>query len=48
MAFVSDVLAIEKQGAVGILWLDRPEKYNAMSTELWSSFPAALDELLED
>ena len=48
MAFVSDVLAIEKQGAVGILWLDRPEKYNAMSTELWSSFPAALDELLGD
>ena len=48
MAFVSDVLAIEKQGAVGILWLDRPEKYNAMSTELWLSFSAALDELLAD
>ena len=48
MTFISDVLAIEKQGAVGILWLDRPEKYNAMSTDLWSGFPAALDALLAD
>ncbi len=48
MLFSSEVLSIEKQGAVGILWLDRAEKYNALSTELWSGFPDALDELAAD
>lgn len=42
------VLSIEKQGAVGILWLDRADKYNALSTELWSGFQGALDELCSD
>ena len=48
MAFVSEVLSIEKQGAVGILWLDRADKYNALSTELWSALPNALNELAAD
>lgn len=48
MAFISEVLSIEKQGAVGILWLDRADKYNALSTELWSALPDALHELAED
>jgi enoyl-CoA hydratase len=48
MAFSSEVLSIEKQGAVGILWLDRADKYNALSTELWSGLPNALDELAAD
>ena len=48
MAFSSEVLSIEKQGAVGILWLDRGDKYNALSTELWSAIPIALDELAAD
>ena len=48
MAFLSEVLSIEKQGAVGILWLDRADKYNALSTELWSALPNALNELAAD
>lgn len=48
MAFSSDVLSIEKTGAVATLWLDRPEKRNALSTELWQGLPAALDELAGD
>lgn len=48
MAFLSEVLSIEKHGAVGILWLDRAAKYNALSTELWSGLPNALNELAAD
>jgi enoyl-CoA hydratase len=48
MAFSSEVLSIEKHGAVGILWLDRADKYNALSTELWSALADALSELLAD
>lgn len=48
MAFSSEVLSIEKQGAVGVLWLDRADKYNALSTELWSALPDALCELSAD
>ena len=48
MALSTKLLTIEKQGAVGILWLDRADKYNALSTELWSGFQGALDELCSD
>jgi enoyl-CoA hydratase len=48
MAFSSNVLSIEKKGAVGTLWLDRPEKRNALSTELWQGLPDALDALASD
>ena len=45
MTFSSNVLSIEINGPVGILWLDRPEKRNAMSHEMWTAFPAAISEL---
>lgn len=48
MQFSSDVLSIERKGAVGTLWLDRPEKRNAMSQDLWKGLPAALDALTQD
>jgi len=48
MSFSSNVLSIEKQGQVGIVWLDRESKYNALSTELWSAIPSALDALSSD
>jgi enoyl-CoA hydratase len=48
MGFSSNVLSIEKDGAVGTLWLDRPEKRNALSTELWQGLPDALDALASD
>ena len=48
MSFSSSVLSIEKQGRVGIIWLDRQSKYNALSTELWSAIPHGLAALCED
>lgn len=48
MAFQSDVLSIEKKGRIGTLWLDRPEKRNAMSGELWGGLPGAIEALCED
>ena len=45
MTFSSNVLSIECNGPVGTLWLDRPEKRNAMSQEMWTSLPAAISEL---
>jgi len=46
--FRSDVIALEKQGSVGTLWLDRPEKRNALSRELWGNLPRALEALRND
>jgi enoyl-CoA hydratase len=48
MAFSSDALTIEVAGHVGTLWLDRPDKRNAMSTEMWSDLPRAMAELAAD
>ena len=48
MSFSSDVLSIERNGAVGTLWLDRPDKRNAMSPALWKGLPEALAALTED
>lgn len=48
MRFESDVLSIERHDHVGMLWLDRPEKRNAMSRDLWQSLPRAIDALLSD
>ncbi len=48
MSFESEVLSVEKEGPVGTLWLDRPEKRNAMSKEMWTAFPAAVAELAGD
>jgi enoyl-CoA hydratase len=48
MNFSSNVLSIEKKGAVGTLWLDRPEKRNAMTSEMWTALPAAVAALGDD
>ena len=48
MAFSSDVVSIEKNGAVGTLWLDRPDKFNALSPAVWAAIPDALDALAAD
>ena len=48
MAFESGALAVEKDGPIGTLWLDRPEKRNAMNHEMWTGFPAAIRELADD
>jgi enoyl-CoA hydratase len=41
-------LTIERTGAVATLWLDRPEKLNALHRALWSSIPAAVAALDAD
>jgi len=48
MSFSSEVLSIERKGAVGTLWLDRPEKRNAMTPPMWTGFPEAIKALTED
>lgn len=48
MHFSSDVITIEKTGAVGTIWLDRPDKYNALSEPFWLAIPEALKSLETD
>ena len=48
MSFSSEVLSIERRGAIGTLWLDRPEKRNAMNSPMWTAFPEAIASLTED
>ncbi len=47
-SFSSEVLSIERDGAVATLWLDRPEARNAMGPALWSDLPVAMAELGAD
>ncbi|MFQ5415546.1 MAG: crotonase/enoyl-CoA hydratase family protein [Myxococcota bacterium] len=48
MSFSSDVLTIARDGHVGTLWLDRPEKRNAMARTFWEDMPRAMAELSND
>lgn len=41
-------LQIERIGPVGVLWLNRPQKLNAMSVDIWEDIPKAMAELDED
>ena len=41
-------ISIERSGAVATLWLDRPEKLNALNRSLWDSIPAAVAGLDRD
>ena len=42
MDFSSSVLTIETRGHVATLWLDRPEKRNAMSSQIIADLPRAM------
>ena len=44
----TDNLTIERAGAVATLWLDRPEKLNALHRPLWGAIPAAVAALDAD
>ena len=48
MSFSSEVFSIERTGHVATLWLDRPEKRNAMSQSFWHDLPFAMAELGDD
>lgn len=41
-------LEIEKSGLVATLWLNRPEKLNALSEDMWADIPRAVGTLDED
>jgi enoyl-CoA hydratase len=41
-SFSSDVLSVETDGHVATLWLDRPEKRNALGPAFWSDLPRAM------
>lgn len=39
---------VETRGQVGIVWLNRPEKKNALSEDMWADIPAAVTDLDAD
>jgi len=41
-SFTSEVFAVEVDGHVATLWLDRPEKRNAMGPTFWDDLPTAM------
>jgi len=44
----SDVLTTERDGPVATLWLDSPERRNAMGPAFWADLPLAMAELDDD
>lgn len=44
----SDIITVERHGDVATVWLDRPEKLNAMSRAFWVEFPAIIEALGAD
>ena len=46
--FFSGVLAIERQGQVATLWLDRAGQRNALGPDFWRDLPLAMAELSAD
>ena len=47
-SFTSDVLTIEVADHVATLWLDRPEKRNAMGLAFWEDLPLAMESISND
>lgn len=43
MEFLSDVITIELDGPIGTVWLNRPEKLNAMGKVFWTDLPLAME-----
>ena len=43
MIFESTTLSIDVTGHVATLWLDRPDKLNAISFDMWGDFIRAMD-----
>ncbi len=48
MDFSSEVLSLEKSGHVATLWLDRPDKRNAMNPPMWNDLPRAIEAVASD
>ena len=43
MDFSSDVITIEEQGHIATVWLNRPDKLNAMNLPMWDDLPRAME-----
>jgi enoyl-CoA hydratase len=48
MTASSDVFSIERDGGVATLWLDSPERRNAMGPDFWADLPVLMQELSDD
>lgn len=44
----STVFSVERDGNVATLWLDSPERRNAMGPDFWRDLPVLVDELADD
>jgi enoyl-CoA hydratase len=44
----SDVLSVEFDGHVAIVWLDRPDARNAFAPDFWADFPEVMDSISGD
>jgi len=47
-SFSSEVLSLEFDGHLATLWLDRPEKLNALGPAFWSDLPRAMATIASD
>ncbi len=41
-------IGVERRGDIGWLWLDRPDKLNALSADMWEDLPKAVSDLTGD
>jgi enoyl-CoA hydratase len=48
MAPTSEVLTLERDAHVATLWLDSPERRNAMGPALWADLPKMMEEISDD
>jgi Delta3,5-Delta2,4-dienoyl-CoA isomerase len=46
--FASEVLTIEREEGIATLWLDRPEKRNALGPAFWTDLPRAMEAIGAD
>src|SRR5258708_39530414 len=44
----SEVFCVERDGNVATLWLDSPERRNAMGPDFWNDLPVLMGELSDD
>ena len=42
------LIEVERRQRTGLIWLNRPEKRNALSAEMWAALPTAADSLSAD
>jgi enoyl-CoA hydratase/carnithine racemase len=47
-AEMSEHLTVTREGTVAVLTIDRPEKRNAMTAQMWAELPVLLEELAAD